>query len=92
MRFYAAFVDLQQLVPSDDTGVGFPHPCARHEQLRERVGDALAAPAFDRFTCMYARSSHTPQILQPSASSGDADDEEHPAPVEIDVAGATGGP
>jgi hypothetical protein len=41
---------------------------------------------------MYARSSHPPQILQPSGSSGDADDEEHPVPVEIDVAGATGGP
>jgi hypothetical protein len=84
VRLCAAFVDLQQLVPSDDAGVGFPHPCARHEQLRERVGDA---PALARF---HARSSHMPQILHPSGFSGGADDEVHSVPV--DVAGATGGP
>jgi hypothetical protein len=64
VRFYAAFVDLQQLVPSDDAGVGFPHPCARHEQLRERVGDAPAFGAISRALVSHATDSAPQRFLR----------------------------
>ena len=51
MRCNTKVVDLQQPVLADDASAGVPHPCARQEQLRERVGELLAA------SCVAVRST-----------------------------------
>ena len=48
MRFNATSVNIQQPVPADDASAGFPHRFARREQLRERIGEVFAAPAFQK--------------------------------------------
>jgi hypothetical protein len=46
VRCHSRDFDLQQPFFANDASAVFPHPCARQEQLRQRVGDAFVVPAF----------------------------------------------
>ena len=73
MRHHSEDLHLHQHPVADDASARIAHDCARHQQLRQRVGEALASARLLQhvvFMMYGARSPHAPQVLHSGSNNG----------------------
>jgi hypothetical protein len=74
LRRHSEALPLQQHPVADDSSARIAHDCARHQQLRQRVGEALASVRMLQHVVFFVicgvRSPHAPQVLHSGSDGG----------------------